>query len=82
SSSKSFIEDPVTCHPRKLLHCHPQLDWGSSVFTFLYFLSFPTPFLSFCFFLSFPRKRESTVSVILSLTENPFFYFSVFFCHP
>jgi hypothetical protein len=26
SSSKSFIEDPVTCHP--------QLDWGSSVFLY------------------------------------------------
>ena len=42
SSSKSFIEDQVTCHPRKLphyhphkhTHCHPQLDWGSSVYFF------------------------------------------------
>jgi hypothetical protein len=85
---KSFIEDQVTCHPQKHTHCHPQLDWGSSV----YFFSFNRSNKYFLDSRFRGNDKELTVipinilTVIPNLIGDPGFFKSFIedqvTCHP
>ena len=45
------------CYPRKHTHCHPQLDWGSSVYFFSFSLLFPIQTrIQFFIYFIFLRK--------------------------